>query len=184
MDKPGSMSQITNGQAGLLKAFRLPRNAFAGTEIVADILVLRKNVTDKLSGNLKWDETGDNTGRMEINGYCAAHPEHVFGTLSNTGKMCGKVGTPTVLPDEKSLTEHFNAVRKTVELKAKTDLFGNSVPKAKPEQEIGLFDIEPQIIPPDFKVVFYEGRTNIVEELKAPDNCREYNSHPYRRYRR
>ena len=57
MDKPGSMPQITNGRAGLVKAYRLPNNTFAGTEIVADLLVLKKGYRENLSGNLKWVDT-------------------------------------------------------------------------------------------------------------------------------
>lgn len=159
LDKPGSFAQFTNGQAGLVKAFRLPRNTFAGTEIVADLLVLRKNPEHTLGGNLKWVETGDNTGCMEINEYFATHPEHVFGTLSNTGTMYGKVGTPTVLPDSKSLAEHFNSVQKAIEkeIVPAVNLFGEKEGFCEP-----------------VKVVAYADRDDIAEELKAPENCREY----------
>ena len=106
MDHPGAMSAFL-GDAGLVKAFRLPKNTFAGTEIVADILIFRKGQHDELSGNLESVETGDDTGRMEINRYFAEHPENVWGILSNTGKMYGKLNTPTVLPDGMTLDEHI-----------------------------------------------------------------------------
>ena len=106
MDHPGAMAGFLN-DAGLVKAYRLPKNTFAGTEIVADILIFKKGHHDELSGNLEWVETGDNTGRMEINRYFAQHPEHIWGILSNTGKMYGKLNTPTVLPDDKTLDEHI-----------------------------------------------------------------------------
>jgi predicted RNA methylase len=86
-------------KAGLVKAYRLPKNSFAGTEIVADILVFQKDATAHPFVNLKLVPTGDDTGEMLINEYFAGHPENVRGILSNTGKMYGKIGTPTVLPN-------------------------------------------------------------------------------------
>ena len=164
MDKPGSMPQITNGQAGLVKAYRLPNNTFAGTEIVADILILKKGVRENLSGNLQWVDTADNTGRIEVNCYFAQHPEHVFGKLSNTGRMYGKLNTLTVLPDGKSLKEHFDVARKAFmhtlpEVPENTDLFGNALPEATA---------------PKVEVVSYGERTNIPEEKEPPEECREY----------
>ena len=106
MDHPGAMAGFLN-DAGLVKAYRLPKNAFAGTEIVADILIFRQGYHDEVSGNLETVDTGDNTGKQEINRYFAQHPENVWGILSNTGKMYGKLNTPTVLPDAKTLDEHI-----------------------------------------------------------------------------
>ena len=77
MDRPGAMAGFLH-DAGVVKAYRLPKNTFAGTEIVADILIFKKGYHDELSGNLEWVETGDNTGRMEINRYFAQHPENVW----------------------------------------------------------------------------------------------------------
>ena len=164
MDKPGSMPQITNGRAGLVKAYRLPNNTFAGTEIVADLLILKKGHRENLSGNLQWIDTADDTGRIEINGYFAHHPEHVFGKLSNTGKMYGKLNTPTVLPDGKSLKEHFDIARKEFmpslpEVPENTELFSNTTPEATT---------------PGVEVISYAERTDIAEEKKPPEGCREY----------
>ena len=164
MDKPGSMPQITNGRAGLVKAYRLPNNTFSGTEIVADILILKKGYRENLSGNLQWVDTADKTGRIEVNCYFAQHPEHVFGRLSNTGKMYGKLNTLTVLPDDKSLKEHFDIARKEFmpalpEGPENTDLFGNVLPEATA---------------PKVEVISYANRTDIPEEKEPPENCREY----------
>ena len=164
MDKPGSMPQITNGRAGLVKAYRLPNNTFAGTEIIADILILKKGYRENLSGNLQWVDTADNTGRIEVNSYFAQHPEHVFGKLSNTGKMYGKLNTPTVLPSDKNLKEHFDIERKEFmpalpEVPKNTDLFGNALPEATT---------------PKVEVISYAERTDIPEEKDPPENCREY----------
>ena len=105
---------------------------------MADILVFRKGYHDELSGNLTSVETGDNTGRMEINRYFAEHPENVWGILSNTGKMYGKLNTPTVLPDDKSLDEHIaEAVQpqKTAETQEPGPVFVLDDIQAEPENE-------------------------------------------------
>ena len=136
MDQPGSMSQFLT-EAGLVKAFRLPKNSFAGTEIVADILVFEKGYHDQISGNLQYVETGDNTGRMEINRYFAEHPEQVWGTLSNTGKMYGKLNTPTVLPDEKSLDEHIAEYQHPESKVIEPEILPEPVPAA--EVAVNLF---------------------------------------------
>ena len=89
-------------RAALLAAFRLPNTAFrqsAGTEIVADILVLQKNAVPCAPFlDLRDVPTGDDTGTMQINEYFTRHPDHILGQLSNTGKMYGKLNTPTVQP--------------------------------------------------------------------------------------
>ena len=89
-------------RAALLAAFRLPNTAFrqsAGTEIVADILVFQKNaVPCEPFLELRDVPTGDDTGTMQINEYFTRHPDYILGRLSNTGKMYGKLNTPTVQP--------------------------------------------------------------------------------------
>ena len=96
-------------RAALLAAFRLPNTAFrqcAGTEIVADILVLQKNAVPCESFlELKEVSSGDDTGNMQINEYFTRHPDHILGCLSNTGKMYGKLNTPTVQPFDQNLGE-------------------------------------------------------------------------------
>ena len=69
-------------KAGLVKAIRLPKGTFAGTEVVADILIFRKGVSQEDFIHLKTVQTADDTGRVEVNCYFAQHPEHVFGKLS------------------------------------------------------------------------------------------------------
>ena len=151
-------------KAGLVKAIRLPKGTFAGTEVVADILIFRKGVSQEDFIHLKTVQTVDDTEEIQVNEYFAAHPEHVFGRLSNTGKMYGKLNTPTVLPDGKSLKEHFDIARKEFmpslpEVPENTDLFGNVLPEATA---------------PKVEVVSYAERTDIPEEKLPPENCREY----------
>jgi N12 class adenine-specific DNA methylase len=80
----------------LVGAIRLPNNAFkesAGTEVVTDILVLRKpdgkpNPDAQAWRNTTMVEIGDGTGR--INEYFAQHPDMVLGKNSLTGTMYRK----------------------------------------------------------------------------------------------
>ena len=153
MDHPGAMAGFLN-DAGLVKAYRLPKNTFAGTEIVADILIFKKGYHDELSGNLEWVETGDGTGRMEINRYFAEHPEHVWGILSNTGKMYGKLNTPTVLPDAKTLNEH---IAEALTLKTAVQ----EVPAEPPAPAINLFQETSE-------------EEEAPEKIAPPEYCREY----------
>ncbi|MBO4631412.1 MAG: N-6 DNA methylase, partial [Lentisphaeria bacterium] len=152
MDHPGAMVGFLN-DAGLVKAYRLPKKTFAGTEIVADILIFKKGYHDELSGNLEWVETGDGTGRMEINRYFAQHPENVWGILSNTGKMYGQLNTPTVLPDDKTLDEHIAEAEATRQPKKaeepvgpNVNLFGEVQVQTEPESAAEAED-EPVRIP-------------------------------------
>jgi len=152
MDHPGAMAGFLN-DAGLVKAYRLPKTTFAGTEIVADILIFKKGYHDELSGNLEWVETGDGTGRMEINRYFAQHPEHIWGILSNTGKMYGKLNTPTVLPDDKTLEEHIAEAEAAIQpekaeesVSQNVNLFGEVQVQTEPESAEEAED-EPVRIP-------------------------------------
>lgn len=80
----------------LVGAIRLPNNAFkesAATEVVTDIIVLRKPSTTPFEGAQPWKNTveievGDATTR--INEYFATHPEMVLGKHALTGTMYRK----------------------------------------------------------------------------------------------
>ncbi|WP_288593060.1 PLxRFG domain-containing protein [uncultured Victivallis sp.] len=81
-------------RADLVGAIRLPDNAFlknAGTQVVTDIVILRKKGNGDFAGESFRDTvsvpTGDNSGDIEINEYYARNPEMLLGTLSNTGSM-------------------------------------------------------------------------------------------------
>jgi len=157
MDRGGSMEQILQGRAGLVKAIRLPNNTFAGTEVVADILILQKGIAEEESSHLEKIETADNTGTAEINAYFASHPANIWGTLSNTGKMYGKTGTMTVLPGEKSVERHIREYQ--------------FKPAEKPGKEMNLFG---EIEQPQNEVKSFAGWTDVPEEADAPRGSREY----------
>ena len=92
-------------RADLVGAIRLPQTAFqknAGTEVVTDILFLRKKVPGQAFDQAQpWMELGEvktDKAPVLINEYFAAHPEMVMGAHSRKGSMYGK-DEYTVLPN-------------------------------------------------------------------------------------
>lgn len=116
MDKKDDrVRKMLNQQADLLGAIRLPQTAFkhnAGTEVVTDVLFLRKKVPGEQSQGQLWDNVAPvNTpeGEFPINEYFVAHPEMVLGQHSGKGKMYGPGAQYTVLPAEGDIEAAFDA---------------------------------------------------------------------------
>ena len=81
-------------RADLLGAIRLPNTAFksnAGTEVVTDILILKKRAEGTPYGGEQFENTGSHHWRLSIyeqtNEYFEAHPEMVLGTAEATSGM-------------------------------------------------------------------------------------------------
>jgi N12 class adenine-specific DNA methylase len=80
-------------RADLVGAIRLPQTAFkdnAGTEVVTDVIFLRKRDTDELPLGKEWGglaEVPTAQGPAMVNQYFAAHPEMVLGRHAKTGSM-------------------------------------------------------------------------------------------------
>ncbi|MFL6228431.1 MAG: hypothetical protein ACJ741_06595 [Pyrinomonadaceae bacterium] len=105
-------------RADLLGAIRLPQTAFkqnAGTEVVTDVIFLRKRLDGEAPAGEKWlghgEVTGDNKGGEShtglVNEYFVAHPEMVLGSHSFAGKMRSGDNEYTVTPREGDIEEHF-----------------------------------------------------------------------------
>ncbi|HJV75086.1 MAG TPA: diguanylate cyclase [Noviherbaspirillum sp.] len=100
-------------RAELISAVRLPNTAFkenANTEVVTDILVLRRLDNENMLGKdelpdwldttdiqLENSQTGE-TVSLSVNNYFLKHPENVLGTHSATGSMY-RANEYTVLPN-------------------------------------------------------------------------------------
>lgn len=116
MDKKDDKARAYMAErADLVGAIRLPQTAFqknAGTEVVTDVLFLRKKVPGQTFGQAQsWAGLGDVTtekAKASINEYFVAHPEMVLGTHSERGKMYGK-NEYTVLPLEGDIETQFAA---------------------------------------------------------------------------
>ena len=91
------------GRADLLGAVRLPQTAFkqnAGTEVVTDVLFLRKRQPGEAAGGETWlgrTEVKTPEGPTLVNEYFARHPEMVLGEHSLQGSM-RRANEYTVLP--------------------------------------------------------------------------------------
>ena len=92
----------------LIGAVRLPDTAFktnAHTEVVTDIIFLRKRLPGEQSNGIQWFETKNINLRnpegvpFRVNEYFVNNPEMVLGNFSSTGSMYAK-GTLTVSPVE------------------------------------------------------------------------------------
>jgi N12 class adenine-specific DNA methylase/archaellum component FlaC len=100
-------------RADLVGAVRLPQTAFkesAGTEVVTDILFLRKRAKGEEVGGHPWGNTIEVTvegGETKlVNEYFGNNPAMVLGTHSGKGTMYGK-NEYTVLPKEGNIEDHF-----------------------------------------------------------------------------
>lgn len=99
-------------RADLIGAIRLPQTAFkqsAGTEVVTDVLFLRKRAPGETPAGQAWNELKEVTtpeGPANINEYFADHPEMVLGRHSLQGSMYQK-NEYTVLPLDESIEDLF-----------------------------------------------------------------------------
>jgi hypothetical protein len=86
-------------RADLVAAVRLPNTAFkenAGTEVVTDIIVLRKRGKDEASNGVEWVETGLETlantktgeeSQHNVNNFFINNPKHILGEATASGSM-------------------------------------------------------------------------------------------------
>jgi N12 class adenine-specific DNA methylase len=96
-------------RADLVAAFRLPNDAFkanAGTDVVTDVIILRKKDGTVFPGAQDWtnlDDARTHKGdTLRVNQYFAAHPNNVLGLLADDGSMYG---------DEREMTVHSDPAR-------------------------------------------------------------------------
>ena len=99
-------------RADLLGAIRLPQTAFkqnAGTEVVTDVLFLRKRQSGEAAGGETWlgrAEVKTPEGPTLVNEYFARHPEMVLGEHSLQGSMY-RADEYTVLPRGTDINAQF-----------------------------------------------------------------------------
>lgn len=99
-------------RADLLGAVRLPQTAFkqnAGTEVVTDVLFLRKRQPGEAAGGEAWlgrAEVKTPEGPALVNEYFARHPEMVLGEHSLQGSM-RRANEYTVLPRGTDIDAQF-----------------------------------------------------------------------------
>lgn len=91
-----SARELMAEKVDLIGAIRLPNTAFktnANTEVVADIIFLRKRLAGEERNGIKWINTkhidleNGSGGNHQINEYFVNNPEMVLGNFANTGSM-------------------------------------------------------------------------------------------------
>ena len=107
MDAPGTkrLREHLAERADLVGAIRLPNNAFDDTQVVTDIIYLRKRMPGEKPGNTDWVDTGKVTlrGRYNdesehsVNQYFIDNPDAIMGVAKATGSQYGS-GEYTVEP--------------------------------------------------------------------------------------
>ncbi|HLX72732.1 MAG TPA: methyltransferase domain-containing protein, partial [Verrucomicrobiae bacterium] len=106
-----TLRDLLTSKAELLGAVRLPNNAFkknAGTEVTADIVMLRKLRSNEQPSGPAWktvvDFTNEKKESFSLNEYFAAHPEMMLGQMALVRGLYRK-DEPTLEPDGRDLGE-------------------------------------------------------------------------------
>ncbi len=103
-------------RADLVAAVRLPAGTFPDTDVVTDLVLLRKRLAGETTGDATWLDTVPRTYayqrqaggrysppieevRADLNAYFVAHPEHVLGTQGAVSVMYGGGGYTVALPE-------------------------------------------------------------------------------------
>lgn len=113
MDKVNDRArQYFSERADLVGAIRMPQTAFkqhAGTEVVTDIIFLKKRMPGEEMAGETWmdlSEVQTEEGPTNVNEYFARHPEMVLGKHSLQGTMY-RSNSYTVLPMDGNIEDHF-----------------------------------------------------------------------------
>jgi len=119
MDAPGAkpVREALAEQADLVAAIRLPKSAFPDTEVVTDIVFMRKRMPEESPGDKSWIDTGEielqsgdrwgYTTTAPVNQYFLQHPEMVMGKQTSGGTMY-RGGEYTVEDDGRPLAGSIN----------------------------------------------------------------------------
>lgn len=115
MDKAGDKARkFLAERADLIGAVRLPQTAFkdnAGTQVITDVLFLRKRAEGEAETLNPWMDLAEVTTadghKFLINEYFVAHPEMVLGTHSTTSSQYNRYEY-TVAPLDGDIEDHFD----------------------------------------------------------------------------
>ena len=99
MDAPGAkrLREHLAERADLVGAIRLPNNAFDDTQVVTDIIYLRKRMPGEKPGNTDWVDTGtvnlrgryNDESEHSVNQYFIDNPDAIMGVAKATGSQYG-----------------------------------------------------------------------------------------------
>ncbi len=131
MDAPTAkpVRQALAKDADLVGAIRLPNNAFPDTQVVTDIIFMRKRMAGETPKDDSWVDTelkdftvksryGDDfNSQLSVNKYFIDHPDMVLGTPSGNGSMNQRgwnQGEYTVEPNGIPLSQQLNKAVSTM----------------------------------------------------------------------
>jgi N12 class adenine-specific DNA methylase/DNA repair protein RadC len=166
-------------RADLVAAFRLPNDAFkenAGTDVVTDIIVLRKKDGKPFPHAQDWSSLGDSVTRkgepIRINQYFAAHPQNILGLLDNDGSMFAARDGET---DKKEMTVHSDPNRPARVMLQQAiaslprDIFGSDGTQS--QARVGLSAVKAgNIVARDGKF-YFQGTETPDKDLNDPKNA-------------
>ncbi|MGH7975424.1 MAG: methyltransferase domain-containing protein, partial [Limisphaerales bacterium] len=166
MDKLDStLRELLAEKAELLGAVRLPNNAFkknAGTEVVTDIVMLRKLRAGESPCGAAWktsvDFTNEQKQKFSLNEYFAAHPEMMLGKM-RLARGLYRQDEPTLEPDGRDLGE---ALAQAVEKLPQSIYEAESQPVARQKFDVSV--PAPDYIKPNAFCVHIDGRVCIRQE--------------------
>ncbi|MGA9450596.1 MAG: hypothetical protein WBW41_04535, partial [Verrucomicrobiia bacterium] len=160
-----SLRELLGARTELLGAIRLPNDAFkknAGTEVTADIVMLRKLRDGESPSGPAWKATvnftNDQQENFALNEFFAAHPEMMLGKMRLSGRMY-RDNEPTLEPDGRDLSA---ALAQAVE-RLPEDIYEAE----KPEVAKKISDLNipaPDFVKPNAFCVHEDGRVCIRED--------------------
>lgn len=118
LDAPGSKPQreMMAQEADFVGAIRLPRKAFPDTDVVTDIIYMRKRAPGDLPGDTSWTGTQEielqgeyDKVKRPVNNYFIQHPEMVLGQHTAKGSMRGSDEYTVELFPGAELTEKLSS---------------------------------------------------------------------------
>ncbi len=157
--------ELISQKADLIAAFRLPDTAFqeiANTEVVTDIIFLRKKIEGQESLGEPWLETHEvtlkdkngNEHTYHVNEYYEAHPDHIIGKQAATGKMYGAAQYNVEFKGdlEPRLNELMNKVPQNV-------ITSRDLAVSEPSVQVKAAIPAPDYVKPNAFVVGTDGKT-------------------------
>jgi N12 class adenine-specific DNA methylase/SAM-dependent methyltransferase len=160
-----SLRDLLASKAELLGAIRLPNNAFkknAGTDVTADIVMLRKLSAGERPSGPAWkavvDFTNEQKETFSLNEYFVAHPEMMVGQM-RLARGLYRNDEPTLEPDGRDLGE---ALAQAVEKLPQNIYEGQNQSVAR--QTFGVSVPAPDYIKPNAFCVHEDGRVCIRQD--------------------
>jgi N12 class adenine-specific DNA methylase len=166
MDKLDStLREMLASKAELLGAVRLPNNAFkktAGTEVVTDIVMLRRLRAGESPRGAAWktsvDFTNEQKEKLSLNEYFVAHPEMMLGKM-RLARGLYRHDEPTLVSDGRDLGE---ALAQAVEKLPQNIYEAESQPAARQKFDVNV--PAPDYIKPNAFCVHVDGRVCIRQD--------------------